>query len=257
MFSLEREVIFTAVYEDEQIDDLMLGGLKLIQKKDGFKFGVDAVILADFAALRKDALVCELGTGSGIVSLLCAHHYGVCADAVEIMPDYADMASRSVAGNALSDRINIHNIDLKNAPDILGKDKYDCVISNPPYKRVGAGADCERQDRACSRTELCATLDDVVHSASLLLKGNGKFVMVHRPYRLSDVILTMAKYKFHIKKLRFVCSKQGEAPVLMLIEARKHAKSDVQILPDLVLYNDDGSETEKTRKIYRRQQHDN
>ena len=241
------------ILTDEIVDDLMLSGLKLIQKKKGFKFGVDAVLLADFAACKKGAKVCELGSGSGIVSILCAHHYGARVDALEIMPEYADMSSRSVEGNNLEDMVKIHCCDMKKATSVIAPCQYDCVVTNPPYKKLEAGENCAQYDRVCSRSELCITLDDVVKTASLLIKNGGKLVMVHRPQRLSDIILTLEKYKFYIKKLRFVSSKKGEAPVLLLLEAKQYVKSDMLVLPELVLYNDDGSESEETKKIYRRE----
>ncbi|MBR3871064.1 MAG: methyltransferase [Clostridia bacterium] len=242
------------ILSDETIDDLMLGGLKLIQKKKGFKFGVDAVLLADFASCKRGDKVCELGSGSGIVSILCAHHYNARVDALEIMPEYADMASRSVEGNNLEDRVKIYCCDMKNATSVLSPCQYDCVVTNPPYKKLDAGENCAQYDRACSRSELCATLDDVVKAASLLIKNGGKLVMVHRPQRLTDIILTLEKYKFYIKKLRFVASKKGDTPVLLLLEAKQYVKSDMLVLPELILYNDDGSETEETKRIYRRTQ---
>ncbi len=240
------------VYPDEHVDDLQLDGLKIIQKNKGFKFGVDAVLLADFAACKKGSKIAELCSGSGIVSVLAAHHYeNVKIDAVELLPKYADMAERTVEMNGQQCEIKIHCADLKNAPSFLKCCSYDYVLCNPPYKKVDAGENCPDADKAAARSEIHATLEDVIRTSSLLLKESGRLCMVHRPHRLNDIVLTLAKYKFALKRLCTVSSRFGEAPVLILCEAYKNGKSDMVIDPPIILYDKDG-ETARTKEIYRR-----
>ncbi len=230
----------------------MLGNLKIIQKNKGFKFGVDAVLLADFAACKKGSKIAELCSGSGIVSVLAAHHYeNVKIDAVELLPKYADMAERTVTMNSLECEIKVHCADLKDAPSFLQCGSYDYVLCNPPYKKIDAGENCPDADKAAARSEIYTNLDEVVKASSLLLKETGRLCLVHRPHRLNDIILTLNKYRFSLKRLCTVSSYFGQAPVLILCEAYKNGKSDLVIEPPIVLYDKDG-ETARTREIYRR-----
>jgi len=236
----------------EQLDDLQLGGLKIIQKKKGFKFGTDAVLLSDFAKSIKSDNTLDLCTGSGIVPLLLSAktktpHFS----AIEIQEDIAHMASRSVELNGLSERITVYNEDLKNATLFLKKRQFDLITCNPPYIREGSAVPNLTQEKLIARHEVMCTLEDVIKQASQLISLTGHFVMVHRPERLCDCIALMRKYKLEPKRLRFVNKSAGYAPTLFLIDGLYNGKSDLKILPPLNMYcMDTTTPTGEFMKIY-------
>ena len=187
--------------KDERIDDLEYKGLKIIQNEKGFCFGIDSVLLADYAKnIKKDAIAVDIGTGTGIISLLLCKKtnlkkiYGI-----EIQKEVADMAKRSVALNELQNKIEILNINVKNVCNILEKNIFDVVITNPPYKKNNTGLKSVDKRQLISRHEVECTLDDIVQNASKLLKSLGEFYMIHRAERIVDIMCTLRKYKLEPK----------------------------------------------------------
>ncbi len=187
----------------ERLDDLQISGLRIIQNTQGFCFGTDAVLLANFASARKNEKVLDLCTGSGIIPLLmsaktkAAHFTGI-----EIQPDVACMARRSVALNNLNERIKIDTGDIKQAARLYGSAAFDVVTVNPPY--LDAGEESVREGVACARHETACALDDVLRAAAGVLRHGGRLYMVHRPHRLADVIAGMRGHRLEPKKLRLV-----------------------------------------------------
>ncbi|QIB27793.1 tRNA1(Val) (adenine(37)-N6)-methyltransferase [Caloranaerobacter azorensis] len=237
--------------ENERIDDLQCKGLKIIQNTKGFCFGMDAVLLANFCDIKDNSEIVDLGTGTGIIPLLLwAKNKVKKIYGVEIQKDVAQMAKRSVFMNELEDFIEILNIDLKEAPDILGINKYDVVTSNPPYMVSGSGAINPEDKKAISRHEIMCTLEDVIRVASRLLRHNGRFFLVHRPHRIVDVLCLLRKYKLEPKSLRFVHPRVGEKPNLILIKSIKASKPELKFLKPLYVYNEDGSYTDEIYEIY-------
>lgn len=235
----------------EILDDLQ-NGFYIYQRSDGFKFGIDAVLLSDFAKSASGRVI-DLCTGTGIVPiLLAAKSRAERIDAIEIQSEIAGMAERSVEYNNLGDRIHIKCADLKDAPAIFGKGQYNCVTVNPPYMKTGTGFINAGDMKTISRHEVCCTLDDVIKTASELLKPHGKLFMVHRPSRLADIFCTMRKYKIEPKLIRLVAPKKGKEPNLVLVHGVKNAKSDLKLLPELVVYNEDGSYSKEIDEIYGR-----
>lgn len=236
--------------ENERIDDLQFNGLRIIQNPDWFCFGIDAVLLSNFAKVKRNAKVVDLGTGTGIIPILIAGKssakeiYGV-----EIQDEVAEMASRSVLLNNLEDRMKIINEDLNNITNVLEKNTFDVVTSNPPYMHAN-GVINESDKKAISRHEIKCDIEDVIRVAADLLKPNGKFFMVNRPLRLVDMMYYGRKYRLEPKFIRFVHSKAGKAPKLVLVEYVKCAKAEVKIMDPLYIYNDDNTYTEETLKIY-------
>lgn len=236
--------------ENERIDDLQLKGLKIIQNTEGFCFGMDAVLLANFATVKRGAKVADLGTGTGIIPILISGKsraeiiYGV-----EIQEEVYEMACRSVEMNGISDRVNIINADIKNIEDSLGKNSFSVVTSNPPYMHAD-GVKNPDDRKMISRHEVKCNLDDVVRAASLLLQERGKFYMVHRPTRLIDIITAGRKYRMEPKVMRFVHPRYGKAPNMILVEFVKGGKPDLKIMDPLYVYNEDGSYTEEINEIY-------
>lgn len=240
------------IYKHERVDDLQINNLKIIQNPDGFCFGIDAVLLANFVRLKRNARVVDLGTGTGIIPILLAgksrtsHITGI-----EIQEEVADMARRSVRLNKLDDRIKILNADLKEAENFLEVNQYDVVTSNPPYMHT-QGLINENDKKAISRHEIKCSLEDVIRVSSRLLKHNGRLFMVHRPIRLVDIMVYCRQYKIEPKRLQFIHPTYNKKPNLLLIECVKAAKPELKILDPLYVYGEDGKYTGQILNIYGR-----
>ena len=238
--------------DNERIDDLQLNNLKIIQNKDGFCFGIDAVLLADFAKdIHNNSKVLDLGTGTGIIAtLLCAKTKLSKIYGIDIQKDVCDMASRSIKLNNLHDKFEIINSNIKDLNNIFEEASFDAIVSNPPYKKDNSGIKNEVETKLISRHEITANLEDFINVSSKLLKNNGNIYMVHRPERLSDLFYLFKKYNLEPKKLRIVQSYIDSKPKLILIKATKNAKSFLNIENPLIIYNKDGSYTDEIFKIY-------
>ncbi|MEG0371809.1 MAG: tRNA1(Val) (adenine(37)-N6)-methyltransferase [Clostridium sp.] len=238
--------------QGEKIEDLDLNGLKIIQNKDWFCFGIDAVLLADFAKAKRTSRIVDFGTGNGIIPLLMEGRYSPKEIVgVEVQAEVAEMASRSIQMNNLSSKIKILNEDIKNY-SAIGTCCYDIVVSNPPYKKDNTGLKNQADKKCISRHEVLITLDDIVFSASKVLQSGGKLYMIHRPERLEHIILSLNKHKFAPRRLRFVHPKEGKGPTMLLIEAVRSGGDFLTIESPLFVYNQDGSYTEEINKIYGR-----
>lgn len=239
------------IKQSERIDDLQLKGLKIIQNPKWFCFGMDAVLLSSFCDIRPNSRIVDLGTGTGIIPLLLwgknkvKKIYGI-----EIQSEVAEMAQRTVKMNNLLGDIEIINIDLRDAPEILGVNKFDVVTTNPPYMAIGEGKINPEDKKAVSRHELMCTLEDVIRVSSRLLRHNGRFFMVHRPHRLVDILYLLRKYKLEPKLLRFIHPKAGEKPNLVLVKSIKASQPELKIEKPIYVYNEDGSYTDEIYDIY-------
>ena len=239
--------------DNERTDDLQLKGLKIIQGTKGFCFGIDAVLLANFTKVKKNAKVVDLGTGTGIIPILLAGKSSASRIVgIEIQDEVAEMATRSVKLNQLEDRVQVLNMDLKDAVAVLGKAQMDLVISNPPYMHSN-GLINENDKKAISRHGLKCDIEDVIRVASDLVKPNGKFFMVNRPNRLVDILAIARNYKLEAKQIRFVHSRVSSAPKMVLIEYVKCAKPEIKVLSPLYVYNEDGTYTDEVKAIYSNQ----
>ena len=236
---------------NETLDDLQ-NGYQIIQKTDGFRFGIDAVLLSDFAK-GVSGKVMDLCTGTGIIPLLLAAKSDAQhIDAVEIQPQIADMATRSVHYNNLEDRIHIECADLKESSGIFGKSVYDAVTVNPPYMRTGSGLTNSEDSRTISRHEIKCSLEDVIKVSSELLKTRGKLFMVHRPQRLADIMYLMRKYRIEPKIMRLVAPTLGKEANLVLIMGIKNASSELKMMPTLYVYDKHGGYSKEIDEIYGR-----
>jgi len=225
----------------------------LIQKQDGFKFGIDAVLLADFAKNTRSERTLDLCTGTGIVAtLLSAKTTTPRIDALEIQEDICDMARRSVEYNNLEDRLHITQGDLKNAVDIYGKAMFDKITVNPPYMKCGAGIVNDADTKTISRHEVKCTLEDVISVSAQLLKPKGRLYMVHRAVRIADILCLMRQYKIEPKLLRPVHPSPSKAANLVLVEGMRGAAADLKIAEPLYVYNENGNYSEEIDKIYGR-----
>lgn len=239
--------------DNEQLDDLQLNDLFIIQKKDGFRFGVDAVLLSDFAKNTASKRTLDLCTGTGIIPILMSAKTKTpefCA--LEIQHDIADMAKRSVEYNKLSERIQVTEGDLKDAVKIYGKAAFDKITCNPPYMKTNSAVKNDTDTLAVSRHEVLCTLEDVIKVSSELLKPKGRLYMVHRPSRLADIMCLMRKYKIEPKLLRLVASRQGKEPNLLLIEGMYQGGEELKLLNQLYIFDENGDYSEEINKIYGR-----
>ena len=236
--------------ENERIDDLQIHDLKIIQQKDGFCFGIDAVLLSNFVTVKKGYVGADFGTGTGIIPILVAgkskvdHIY-----AIEIQKEVAQMANRSIMLNKLEDRIQILNINLKDALSYIKPHSLDFITSNPPYMHAN-GLTNENEKKKISRHEIHCNLDDIMKTASKLLKDNGSFFMVHRPIRLCDIFVSARTHKLEPKLMKFVHPKPSKAPNLVLIKFVRAAKPELKILDPLYVHKEDGSYDDEIIRTY-------
>jgi len=241
------------IKQNERIDDLQCKGLRIIQNTEGFCFGVDAVLLANFGDIKKGQRVIDLGTGTGIIPILMAGKTQAREIVgIEIQHEVAEMAKRSVLLNSLKDRVSILNEDIKNAVSVFGKESFDVVTTNPPYKHTGSGIINPEDSKAISRHEVKCTLEDVISQGSALLKNNGRFFMVHRPERVVDIVYLMRQYKLEPKRIRFVHPYPARKPNLLLIEGLKYGGAFLKFMDPLYIYDDNGEYTQEINDIYGR-----
>ena len=238
--------------ENERIDDLEYKGLKIIQNKEGFCFGVDSVLLSDYAKkIKKNATVVDIGTGTGIISiLLCAKTNLSKIYGIEIQKDVAEMAERSSKLNGLEDKFKVINVNIKDVFTRLEPHSCDVIVTNPPYKKVDTGVKSADTKQLISRHEVECTLEDIISISSKLLNDLGEFYMVHRAERLVDIMCLLRKYKLEPKNVRFVHSKSAEKPSLILVRAVRNAKEFLKIDEPLIIYKENGEYTDEILKIY-------
>ncbi|MBU5316771.1 tRNA1(Val) (adenine(37)-N6)-methyltransferase [Clostridium bornimense] len=241
------------IKEDETLDDLQLKGIHVIQKKDAFRFGVDAVLLANFAKVKKSHKVIDFCTGTGIIPFIIAGKTE-CNDikGIEIQEEFVDMAKRTVDYNNLSDRINFYCRDLKDIDFLKFMEKVDVVTVNPPYKLQGSGIINVNDKNAIARHEILCNLEDVIVAAKAVLKDNGRFYMIHRPDRLCDIFCLMRKYKIEPKRVKMIHPTYNKAPNIVLIEGQNFGGSFLKWDEPLYVHELDGSYTKEIDKIYGR-----
>lgn len=235
----------------ERLDDLQTGGLKLIQRPDAFRFGTDSVLLADFASPRKDEVAVDLGCGTGAIALLMAGHQPrMRLDAVELQPEIADMAERSVALNGLQSRMRVHCLDMREAWRTLGTGRYSLAVCNPPYGRSGAALESKSATFRIARHEGDLTPAAVARSAAMLLKNGGRFCAIYPAYRAYELMRAMDEAGIAPKRLRTVHGVEGRAPKFVLLEGVRQGGEGLHWLPPLILRNADGSFSEEWHRIY-------
>ena len=239
------------MYLNERIDDLQRGGLRVIQRADAFRFGTDAVLLADFAAPRRHDRVCDLGTGTGIIPLLLyARENTISADAVEIQPDMADMAARSMAMNGLNEKIRVLPGDLRSIRTLLPHARYDLVTCNPPYGKAGGTLLNPDASKRLARHEESCAIEDVACAAAWLLQNGGRLCCVFPAPRMIELSDAMRKYRMAPKRIRMVHSRVEKAAHLCLMEGMLDARPGLIIEPPLVIYDENNAYTPELRRIY-------
>lgn len=238
--------------ENERIDDLEFKNLKIIQKENGFCFGIDAVLLSDFAKdIKTNSKILDLGTGTGVISiLLCGKTNLSKIYGIEIQKDVADMAKRSVILNNLENKVEIINTDIKNLDKLFEINSFDAIVTNPPYKDKNTGKINDNEYKYISRHETTANLSDFIKISFKLLKDKGALYMVHRPERLIDIIYELRDNKLEPKNIKLVYSNINKEPKLVLIKAVKNAKKFLKVDKPLFVYDNNGNYTEEILKIY-------
>lgn len=237
--------------ENERLDDLQRNGLKIIQKTDGFCFGMDAVLLSGFASVKPGERVLDMGTGTGIIPLLLsAKTSGEHFTGLEIQDEIAEMAARSVRLNHLEDRIHIVKGDIKEASRIFGAASFDVVTTNPPYMNDAHGLKNPTEVKAISRHEVLCTLEDVVREGARVLKPGGRMFMVHRPHRLIEIIQAMKSYKLEPKRMKLVHPFKDKDANMVLLEAVRGGGSWMKVEAPIIVYKEPGVYTDEIYDIY-------
>ncbi len=235
----------------ERLDDLQIGGYEIIQDPGRFCFGMDAVLLSAFAKVKTGEFVLDLGTGTGILPiLLAAKTKGKHFTGLEIQPDSADMARRSVIHNKMEERVAIVEGDIKEASTIFGADSMDVITTNPPYMIGGHGLANPESAKAIARHEVLCTLDDILRESAKILKPKGRFYMVHRPFRLAEILNGMSRVGIEPKSMRLVHPYIDKEPNMVLVEGIRGAKPRMTIEPPLIVYEKDGSYTQEILRLY-------
>lgn len=235
----------------ERLDDLQRDGLRILQRADGFRFGTDAVLLADFAASRTAQRVADVGTGTGVLPLLLSARMPQARfDAIEIQADMADMAARSVRLNGLEERIRVHCIDCRDAARAIGHEVCDLAVTNPPYTAQGAGLVSPHAGKAVSRSDSDCALDAWIAACARLVRFGGRLCCVFPAPRFLQLCDAMRAARMEPKRVRFVAAKAQSAPKLVLTEGVKGGRPGLHIMPLLFTHDEDGGFTPEMRRIY-------
>lgn len=239
------------INKGERIDDLHRNGYLLIQDPEKFCFGIDAVLLAGYAKMKKNEIALDMCTGTGVIPILMeAKTDGEQFVGVEIQDDSVEMAQRSVSLNNLQDKIYIHQGDIKELDDFYKLGTFDVVTCNPPYMPCGGGIVNDYSPKAIARHEIMCTLDDVMGAADKMLRVGGRMYMVHRPQRLPQIFNTATSHHLEPKRLRFVHPYVEKEPTLVLMEFVKGGKPMLKVEPPLIIYLVNGEYTSEIRDIY-------
>jgi Predicted O-methyltransferase len=243
------------IYEGERIDEIGFGNLRLIQKPEDFCYGIDAVLLATFAQIRRGAAVIDMGTGTGIIPLILSHRTEAeKIVGVEIQEGSYNRGLRNVSINGLEDRVVMIRGDVKHLirDKLADKHSFDAVLTNPPYVKGGGGIKNKDSARTIARHETTAELADFIREGSLLLKDRGDFYMVHRPSRLVDICILCRQHRLEPKELRLVSSNREAAPNILLLHCVKHGRAELKFLDPLYVYDEAGNYTDEILRLYER-----
>lgn len=233
---------------DEKIEPL--GNNMKIVVSESHTFGTDAILLADFAAIRRKDIACDMGTGCGIIPLIWCKGQTNSVTAIDIQQKAISQLEKSIEINNIHGRITPINCDLRSLKGKVEFGRFDLVTMNPPYKPIGTGIESLSEAERIARHEVMCTIDDAVGAAAKMLKFGGRFCMCHRPERLCDIIVAMRQGGIEAKRIRFVCEREGKAPWLVLVEGKRGSKSSVMVEKSLIMKNTDGTPTDEFRAMF-------
>lgn len=237
--------------EGERLDDLHRNGFQIIQNKEKFCFGMDAVLLSGFAKVKEGEKVLDIGTGTGIIPiLLAAKTPGQHFTGLEIQPESADMARRSVALNHLEEKISIVEGDVREADQLFSAASFDVITSNPPYMTGSHGLVNLDMPKAIARHEICCTLEDLVSQTEKLLRPGGRFFMVHRPFRLAEIMTVLTAHHLEPKRMRLVYPFVDKEPNMVLLECIRGGKPRITVEKPLIVYKEPGVYQDEIYTIY-------
>jgi tRNA1Val (adenine37-N6)-methyltransferase len=235
------------ILSDEAAGKLTTGGLTIIQKKKGYRYSIDSYLLAAFVDEPDDASALEIGSGSGVVSILLAGVKRLCITGVEIQPSLARMSGRSVKMNSLENKVKIINRDIKD----YSSGPYDAVVTNPPYRPIGSGRTNPEDEKAVARHELRLTLEQMLSCANRLLNDGGRFYAIYPVWRLPDMLCTMRDNNIEPKKIIMIHSHTGSRASLFLVKGIKGAGKELFIEPPLIVYETRNEYTERMKELFR------
>ena len=237
--------------EGERLDDLHRNGFQIIQNKEKFCFGMDAVLLSGFAKVKEGEKVLDIGTGTGIIPiLLAAKTPGQHFTGLEIQPESADMARRSVALNHLEEKISIVEGDVREADQLFSAASFDVITSNPPYMTGSHGLVNPDMPKAIARHEICCTLEDLVSQTEKLLRPGGRFFMVHRPFRLAEIMTVLTAHHLEPKRMHLVYPFVDKEPNMVLLECIRGGKPRITVEKPLIVYKEPGVYQDEIYTIY-------
>lgn len=237
--------------EGERLDDLHRNGFQIIQNKEKFCFGMDVVLLSGFAKVKEGEKVLDIGTGTGIIPiLLAAKTPGQHFTGLEIQPESADMARRSVALNHLEEKISIVEGDVREADQLFSAASFDVITSNPPYMTGSHGLVNPDMPKAIARHEICCTLEDLVSQTEKLLRPGGRFFMVHRPFRLAEIMTVLTAHHLEPKRMRLVYPFVDKEPNMVLLECIRGGKPRITVEKPLIVYKEPGVYQDEIYTIY-------
>ena len=239
------------IHEGERLDELQRNGYGIIQNPARFCFGMDAVLLSGFAKAKAGEKVLDLGTGTGIIPILMeAKTDAADFTALEIQEESADMARRSVAYNHLEDKIKVITGDIRDASNIFGASSFHVVTTNPPYMTAQHGLTNLHEAKTIARHEVLCNLEDIIRESARLLVPGGRFYMVHRPFRLAEIISLMVQYRIEPKRMRLVYPYVDREPNMVLIEGLRGGKSRMTVEKPLIVYKEPGKYTDEIYDVY-------
>ncbi len=236
---------------EETLDTLFGGRLKIRQRQEGYRFSIDALLLAHFADPHPRDRIIDLGTGCGVIPLILVfRRKAEAVTGVEVQPALADLARRNAALNRFSNRIEIWEKNFKELAEDTDRGTFDLVLSNPPYRKVGSGRVNPLEEKALARHEILATLEDVLRTAHHLLKNKGRFCLIYPAARTADVFQLLRRFHLEPKRVQFVHSRPQDGASLLLVEALKEGKTQIQILPPFFVYKEKGEYTRQAHELF-------
>ncbi|HZJ84123.1 MAG TPA: tRNA1(Val) (adenine(37)-N6)-methyltransferase [Syntrophomonadaceae bacterium] len=243
----------TILKNGESLDDLILGDLKIIQARKGYRFSLDALLLAHFCSTDGVRDVFDFGTGSGIIPIILTFRAPeLKITGIDLQAQMVERARRSVKLNNLQDKIGILEQDIKKLEEVFSKGLADLVVCNPPFYKKGEGQLSSNSEAAIARHELELTLGEIIKQASYILKDRGKIALIQRASRLTEVISLFTDYKIKTSRIRMVHTKLDSEAKLCLIEGQKHGRLPLEILAPLIIYQADGQYSEEIKKWYQK-----